>query len=193
MQLRSLKPILASLFIACGTLVSIAEPNQASGKDKYYCAVWQGVPRTFVRTELGDKRIISWVNQTSTQWNPRRRCVEVSKRFQRFADMGNLLYIGTGNVTDRNTNYPVLCAVRKKGEACNNSNILITLPPGTDAQETARKLLDTRNLVKGREIFMNGDDHLESYDETQGENYYNFNMIRELAPPVEGNLTPVNN
>jgi hypothetical protein len=173
-----LTPFVSIAILALTLPVVLAK--DVSNRDKYFCAWKNNIPRTIVRTELGDKIIISWVKNNWSEWKPYQRCLQVSQRFQRFSDNGILQYIATG----KQGKYPVLCAVAKSGHQCNSKNILVTLPPDANSQETARKLLDTRNLIKGREVYMSGDQQLESYIE--GENYYNFIIIKELAP-IEAN------
>lgn len=182
MKSKSLTSIILNLLVA-GFAVVNSKPAPAY-TNKYFCAVLNGTPRTFVRTERGNRAIISWVNQVG-RWNPLERCIAVSNRFQRFHDHGILRYVGTGTVNG----YPVLCAVTTKGDDCYDYNILVTLDPDEDRHEVARQLLDTRSLARGRSISLSGDRKLESY--VEGETYYDLELIGELAEVEEGSLTPV--
>lgn len=184
MKLRLFAQILTSLAIALSAVATIPDPSKAES-DKYFCAVLHSIPRTFVRTQRGNVAMISWVTQVSQEWFPVRRCVEVSKRFQRLHDNGTLRDIGTGIING----YPVLCGVRSQGNACNSRNLLVTLHPRADRYEAARNLLDIGTLASGRSLYLSGDRKLETY--MNGENYYNLDVIEEIAPTVEEALTPV--
>lgn len=182
MKPKSLTSIILGLLVA-GSAVVYSKPAPAY-TNKYFCALLNGTPRTFVRTERGNRPIISWVNQVG-QWTPIERCMEVSNRFQRFHDHGTLRYVGTGTVNG----YPVLCAVKAQGDSCYDYNILVTLNPNEDRHAVARQLLDTRSLARGRTISLSGDRQLETT--VAGETYYDLELIGELAPEVEESLTPL--
>lgn len=172
--------------IVTGTMVAfsvlaIAPLAAETAQNKYFCAVLHGTPRTFARTERGNIMMLSWKHQAS-DWTPLKRCVEVSQRFQRFYENGILRYIGTGQVNQE----PVLCAVKNKGDDCNSFNVLVTLPPGTDARVTAQQLLDTRGLARGREIFVSGDNKVEDY--INGNSYYNLETIENIVIEKEDSV-----
>jgi hypothetical protein len=174
------------------SLLTSIQPSKATD-NKYFCAVFKGIPRTFVRTERGNMILVSWVQGFSQTWTPLRRCVEVSRRFQRFYDNGILRYIGTGEIN----NTPVLCALHQKEENCQEKNILITLPVETDATQVARQLMDIRSLARGRTIEVNGKkDKLETY--IDGKTYYDLEVVEKIVNQqhyrdrlIEENLTPV--
>lgn len=70
------------------------------------------------------------------------RCQDVSARFQRFYDNGQLDYIKAGKVNRQS----VLCITRTQPGECLPGGLLITLKPGTDPQLTLQRL---RNFQVG--------------------------------------------
>jgi hypothetical protein len=185
MKLRS--PLLiSSLVIACSVVVNLADPSKAIPKDKYFCAVSEDTLKTFVRTEMKIIKILTWVREFGGGWTPVKRCVEVSRRFQKFSNKNTLKFI---NAADDINGQPVLCAVAQKGDRCNKDNVLVTLPKGEDAYETARKIIDEGIFAKSKEIEVSDDNQLETYLDEQ--TYYDMKIIKQIAPAVTENLTPV--
>jgi len=89
-----------TLTIACltalGTTATINQPTYAEGAT-FYCGNSKGLPVTFARTQDGRKiPVIRWAanNYFPPPWTAQRRCVEVSRRFQRSHDNGTLKNIG---------------------------------------------------------------------------------------------------
>lgn len=186
LQFQPMKlPFLPTLVASLTLMAAIAQPGRTQSSNRYFCAVLDGTPRTFVQTSRGNIAIISWVTQLSREWTPIRRCVEVSNRFQRFADNGVLRQIATGTVNGQS----VLCAVAARGDVCNERNILITLPPDRDRYEVARQLLDIRALAAGRTVILSGDEKIVTYQD--GEEYYDLEILLEVASTTDSPLTPV--
>ncbi len=193
MKSRSFGFILTGITLLV-TTISIS-PNANAGRNKYFCGELDGTFRTFVHTERGNMKIINFVRDISEEWTTQKRCVETSKRFQKFYDAKTLKYVGSGKVN----NYPVLCAVAKIGENCNEENVLVTLAPGSNPVDEARTLMDTRNVISGTVISVNGgSEKLESY--VDGNIYYNLNVLEEIilnkedgsSHLIQQDLTPVN-
>jgi hypothetical protein len=55
---RSRNVIFISLLIAFSTIINLVQPAQADSEDQYFCAVLDGKPRTFVRTEIKTIKIL---------------------------------------------------------------------------------------------------------------------------------------
>lgn len=181
MKNRRLTRIGMGLALAIAPVVAVAQPAEA-GADKYFCAELGGIYRTFARTPRGNVPMISWVSNTNPEWPSRRRCIEVSKRFERYYDNG-MRYLGTGIVN----NESVLCAVRQQGNACNEDNLLVTLSPGMDRHQAAQRLLDMRGLAAGRILELNGEQVARTVN---GEIYYNIDQWLNQMPAEEATLTP---
>jgi hypothetical protein len=183
MKYQLFAPLLTGFALALGATAAMNQSSMEQN-NKYFCAFLNSTPTTFVRTPRGNISMIRWVSYSTPDWQPVRRCQEVSARFQRFYDNDTLKSIGTGTVS----NLPVLCAVRYSGDSCNNDNLLLTPPPGTDRQEALNKLLDLRALAAGRTIDMSGG-KLATY--VNGESYVNLEELLQIAPVEEGNIEPV--
>jgi hypothetical protein len=188
MKFQSLTPVavLGGLVSAIVSVVAIDSPALAGG-NKYFCAVRQGTPTTFVKTSRGNIPMIAWERSYSSI-SARERCIIVSQRFQAYSDRGMLKQLATGYVNKQ----PVICAVTRSGEGCNNDNLLFTLPAGIDRHETARQLLDIRALSSGRPIAVRGGSQkLEVYDPSTQEYYFNVGVIEEVAVPSDEEVTPI--
>ena len=182
MKLRSLYSFLAGITLF-GTLTNVSIDANAS-ENKYFCAQLDGTFRTFARTERGDMIVINFVRDVSEQWNTQQRCIETSNRLQSFYEQKTLKYIGSGEVNRS----PVLCVVPIVGEACTTNNLLVTLPPGSNPIDEARKLMDTRNVINGSVVQVNGGSQkLESY--VNGNTYYNLDVFEQLILSKEDNST----
>ncbi|MBC6479773.1 MAG: hypothetical protein GDA56_20305 [Hormoscilla sp. GM7CHS1pb] len=149
MKYKLFTPILTLVTIALA-LGPAAKPSVANSK-QFFCGRSKGKPATIVRSGQENAPIIIWDNSSldASQWPPLRRCEEVSRRFQEFEDRDLLGYIKTGTVN----RYPVLCAANYKGGDCPSTQVLITLAPGSDADEYLRSLLRTRDRSRGRTYF----------------------------------------
>ena len=156
------------------SILPISSSVQASS-DKYSCQEVNSVYGVYSSTPRGKMNLLNFTRDVSQDWSIDERCAEVATRFQRYYDNGTLRFIGSGTVNQQ----PVLCAVLKKGEACSNDNLLVTLPPDQDPIESARKLMDTRGLASGRVISVNGKSgKLESY--VDGNAYYDIEILEQL-------------
>jgi hypothetical protein len=159
MKLKSLAGMLAGLAMTFGATATFSEPSQAnsnsnSNSNTYYCAQLNGIWNTFVNTPRGRITLINWVRNHSEDWTPQRRCLEVSKRFQKFLEDGTLKYIRTGTVNRQ----PVICVANDRGGACPDRNVLVTFKPGTDPEEVLIQLVDFRRSVSGQTIVLSEND-----------------------------------
>jgi hypothetical protein len=188
MKFPYLTTILIGLALSSTTL-TISEPAEAS-PDEYFCASYKGTYRTFARSPRGNMSLLNFERYVSEHWNPRRRCVEVSRRFQRFHDNG-IKFIGSGLVN----NEPVLCAVSVKIEKCNSDNVLVTLPPYTDHNMAARRLIDIRGLIRIGDIDVGGKKgKLATY--INGNVYYDLEIVKQRIQQnsdrlIEEDLVPI--
>lgn len=84
--------------------------------------------------------IIAWKSDSfpSSEWTPKRRCDQVSKKFQQFHEQGRLNYLTTGKLNGLG----VICAA-KPGE-CNKNNILFSVRPGVNPTTVLAELEDIR-------------------------------------------------
>ncbi|MEO1673056.1 MAG: COP23 domain-containing protein, partial [Cyanobacteria bacterium J06631_2] len=91
-------------------------------------------------------------------------------------------------------NEPVLCAVVEKDQSCSNKNLLVTLPPNTEPITSARLLMDTRGLARGRVIAVSGGEQIE-ITTSNGNTYYDLEALEQaiLAKENSDRLIPISN
>ena len=84
--------------------------------------------------------IIAWKSNSfpSSEWTPKKRCEQVSKKFQQFHQQGRLDYLSTGKLNGLG----VICAA-KPGE-CNKNNILFSVRPGVNPVTVLAELNEIR-------------------------------------------------
>ena len=167
--------MVAAFGLAIGSVISFTPPSEASLNNTYYCAQLNGSWNTFVNTPRGRVKLVNWVQSFSDKWNPRNRCVEISGRFQKFLDAGNLKYIRTGRVN----NLPVICVAQYRGGTCPDANVLITLEPQTDPETVLIRLVDFRRSVSGQTIVLSEND---SGFYSDGEFYVDMDKFLTTVP-----------
>jgi Circadian oscillating protein COP23 len=131
------------------------QPSQAQAKQTLFsCELVNGSPLTMVKTVRGSLPMIHWVKSFGGRYqNLNQRCNEVSTRLDRFNRDGKLGYIRTGNVN----RYPVLCVDKGvSGNTCPKTNVLVTLPKGTDSSLVLQQMLDLRARASGSIIQLSG-------------------------------------
>ena len=84
--------------------------------------------------------IIAWKSDSfpGSEWTPKKRCDEVSKKFQKFHEQGRLDYLTIGKLNGLG----VICAA-KPGE-CNKNNILFSVRPGVNPTTVLAELKDIK-------------------------------------------------
>ncbi|MGB3655184.1 MAG: COP23 domain-containing protein [Rivularia sp. (in: cyanobacteria)] len=145
MKLRLFKAFFTAGVVAVGTIAAIDEPSQAQGRN-FYCGQSGGVPSTLVNTPRGTIVVIKWVSShfNSAGYDPQRRCEEVSSRFQKHYNQGNLDFITAGYLN----NQPAICA-GNGGVPCTSEKLLFTLKPGQNAANTIQQLFNIRTGAAG--------------------------------------------
>ena len=175
MKLKLLAGIIASLGLVLGNAIAFVPESKASTSNTYYCAQLKGKWNTFVNTPRGKVKLVSWESQFSEQWTPRKRCIEVSRRFQNFLASGSLKYIRTGIVN----NLPVICVAQITGGTCPDQNVLITFNPETDPEKVLIQLVNFRRSVSGQTIVLSESD---TGFYSQGEFYVDVNKFIDSLP-----------
>ena len=135
----------AGVGLAAAALVTA--PAQAGVVARgFACGSVAGAPATTVVTGQGRQvPVIRWTSSAFSEsgWSQKRRCQEVSARFDAFLRQGRLAYITTGRING----LPVICTAARRGGACDG--LLYSLKPGQDATSTLRRLLDIRVKARG--------------------------------------------
>lgn len=139
---------------ALASFTAMSQPSYAGGT-KFYCAAEGGQYFTFTRTEDGQNRkIMGWTSTYfPSQYSPKKRCQEVSTRFQRNYDNGTLKKIASG-IVNKET---VICSGSDSNTVCNSGNLLFTLRQGTNGREVANRLFN-RQALAGAEIMNQNSD-----------------------------------
>jgi hypothetical protein len=108
----------------------------------YDSASGQKIPATlaWIPEKQGNVAIIGWKSQFFAKlgWNAPQRCHDVTAKFQDAYDKGHLQYLTTGLLNA----YPVVCAIVKKEEVCDNTNQLFTLKPDDEPFQVLQQLMD---------------------------------------------------
>lgn len=124
-----------------GTWLSVS--SQAAPAVKFACAWYEGRLSTVVKTSKGPVPLIVWDTTAfaGSGYTPTYRCQVVTQRFQNFHRSGQLKYLTAGMVK----NQPVICATVRSTAGCHSKNVLFTLKPGSNPEDTLQKLNDIRN------------------------------------------------
>lgn len=166
--------------ITCSALISFHQPSQAQSTS-FYCGNSEGVPSTLANTPRGTVVIVRWVSKhfKGAGYNPQKRCEEVSARFQKHYDQGNLNFITAGYLN----NQPAICA-GNGGVPCTSEKLLFTLKPGQNAARTIQQLFNIRSGAAGPLY--------ESTNTTAGESVVDMNKFLQEAQVVNGGTVPTN-
>jgi len=188
MKLFELNKIIIPIAFLAG-LVTFPTVVSASS-DKYHCQQINGAYGVYSRVSRGNIKLMEFNRDVNEEWSNASRCEEVALRFQRYYDNGVLRYIGAGSLND----LPVLCAIAEKDQLCSSENLVVTLPPNTDPVNSARLLMDTRGLARGRVIAVSGDGKIE-VTTSNGNTYYDLEALEKaiLSKENSDRFIPVNN
>lgn len=159
------KPIaLVAALIAAVAPAVFSQPASAQSRNTFFCGMSEGKPATIVRTARGNVPLIVWNNEafSASGWTPKRRCEDVSARFQRFNDNGQLRFMRAGTFN----NQQVLCVDRAKGSgACSDAAaVVVTVPQRNNANLILEQMLDTRNRASRQPLYLSGEKQLVIYE-----------------------------
>ncbi|MDV2998304.1 MAG: hypothetical protein N4J56_008009 [Chroococcidiopsis sp. SAG 2025] len=135
------------LTVIIANTVMSSQPAPAGEKVTFVCGTNNGVPTTLARTATKSVPVIRWSSNhfKGSQWTPRKRCQEVSKKFQTYYQNGALNYLTTGY--DKKTGQPVICVADREGGSC--TGVLFTLKPGSNPGEVLQNLVNVRVRASG--------------------------------------------
>jgi Circadian oscillating protein COP23 len=157
MKQQLLTSVVTGIAVTFTTISTMIPASYAAG-NKFYCNQSGTIPKIFTRTPRGNLLIMNLRSQSfsSSGWNPKRRCEEISRRFQAYYDNGILKYITTGTMNG----YPVVCITDRPNGNC--TGLLFTLKRGSNAKKTLAMLLNQRGLAGGKSVYQ-GDKSLSIY------------------------------
>jgi hypothetical protein len=137
------------------TLANRATINKQSTKSsvEYRCVERNGNPSTIAYTNRGAIELIVWKNDyfAASGYTSKRRCQEVTSRFQQHHEAKNLRFISTGKLN----NYNVICVAEKSG-TCKIDGLLITLQHEDDPEQVLRDLFNLAARRSGGGITRTG-------------------------------------
>lgn len=125
--------------------VKSSEEVQFICREGYDLRLDKKVPITYAWTSRGKSTVIRWVRNDFQQYDPWRRCREVSPRFQTAYKNGSFKYLTNGIWQE--TNQPVICTAREEGGDCDT--LLFTLLHTDDGLEI---LADLKAILRGRNV-----------------------------------------
>lgn len=148
---------LTGLALALSVTLASNQPSQAQSQSRLFtCALRDKYPVTVVRHPTrGSVPLIVWTNtsQISDTWTPQKRCQEVSDRFQKLQNQGQLRILKTGTVNGQS----VICGLRTNQGACDRKNVLLTMTKDRDPNQVLEQLLNTRVGAGGEAVYLSGD------------------------------------
>ncbi|BAY25254.1 hypothetical protein NIES2100_50600 [Calothrix sp. NIES-2100] len=165
-------------FLACGAIITLDQPSQAQSTS-FYCGASEGVPSTLANTPRGTVVIVRWVSKhfSGAGYNPQKRCEEVSARFQKHYEQGNLNFITAAYLN----NQPAICA-GNGGAPCTSEKLLFTLKPGQNAARTIQQLFNLRSGAAGPLY--------ESTNASEADSVVDINKFLQEAQVVNNGAVP---
>ena len=173
MNIRIASQALMAVALGFFMTANLVKPSYG-GRSKFYCAVYKGVPITWVQTSRGREQFIRWVSPAFNT-PPLQRCKIVSAKFRRHYDNGRFYITGRNNVNG----YPVLCISNRKGGNCSSQNVLVTLEQGSDPGFIMQQILNFRRGADASVIELSGDKFIQYVD---GEFYLDVNKLVDSTP-----------
>ncbi|MCC0178778.1 COP23 domain-containing protein [Waterburya agarophytonicola K14] len=139
MKSQWLASLISASLVSLLSGVNLAE-SQETQETKFICGAWRETPMTVAQTPRGNIPIVywvsDWVNDSSSDLTPQRRCETVSENFQQAYDRGELQYITTGVKNGQN----IVCVAQEENGPCVSQ--LFTLKPGSDPTESVKQLMN---------------------------------------------------
>lgn len=133
--------------------------DPASGEKAPMTVVW-------IPERQGHVRIIGWKSEAfGKNWTPQKRCDEVSPKFQKFYELGQLNYLTAGTIKTRTQNgnilaKQVICAVHDTQSLCNVQNQLFTIKDTEEPDEVLKSLVDILRGASANPIWQSSDQRL---------------------------------
>lgn len=151
---NNLSAPLTGLALALSVTLASNQPSQAQSR-QFTCALTDNYPATVVRhPSKGSVPLIVWTktSQINDQWTPQKRCQEVSDRFQKLQNQGQLRTLKTGTVNGQS----VICGLQTDQGSCNRKNVLLTMTKDRDPKQVLEILLNTRVSASGEPVYLSG-------------------------------------
>jgi hypothetical protein len=158
-MLRATQTLIVASLTALASIVTISKPSYGQSTT-FFCERKGGEFFTFMSSDDGRKYQV--MKFASTDFLPpykniKRRCEEVSSRFQRSYDNGTLKKIIVGTVN----NQPVICAGKEVYTVCDRNNLLLTLTTRSKAKDISNRLFNTAALENSKVVTASGSDDIK--------------------------------
>ena len=141
--------LFTSAVVATTSVNIVPQIVQAETEVKFICSqgydrdTQQRLPTTYAWTPRGKTAVVRYSTDFFTEYDPQKRCDEVSPRFHEAYHNGSLDIITNGTMNGS----PVICTALESGGAC--ETLLMTLRP----RDNSLKILNHfRRLFKGEQI-----------------------------------------
>ncbi len=165
---NNLSAPLTGLALALSVTLVSNQPSQAQSR-QFTCTSIDKYPVTVVRhPSRGSVPLIVWTNTShiNDTWTAQKRCQEVSDRFQKLQNQGQLKTLKTGTVNGQS----VICGLETNQGTCNKKNVLLTMTKERDPNQVLEELLNTRVSASGGAVYLSGDQegHIKPAINTDG-------------------------
>lgn len=124
--------------------------NSVSDGVNFYCGTisdtetGSDIPTTlaYVPQRRANIPIVAWKSNDLAAWSPKKRCQQVSAKFQTFYQDGRLNYLADGE----SAGYSIICALIDQQQECSGENQLFQLRTGSNAEDVIAGL---KAILKG--------------------------------------------
>ena len=166
-----------------GLIVAISQPAVADrARGRVYCGKDGDTPTTLIDNGSRTVGLVRWTRDFSPEWNPQKRCEQVSKKFAQNQESGALVEI----VPARANGYPVVCAAPNKVDSvdytCPDAQILITLRP----EDYANRFVDQLWKITSSEVLS----HSSALTRINRTSNLNFSRFTRSLPSTSCDIPP---
>ena len=165
MMKNKLFPIVLMGLTTVFSISNIASAKSTT-KVQYICDTSSSIPKTYVITSTEKIEFIGWESEAfiNSGYPPKKRCQEVTQRFQKHSNAGNLRFITTGKMNRQK----VICVAHNRKSSCTSGGLLITLESKDEPKEVLTQLFNvsTRkqkmSVTRGTQIYIDVNAYLSN-------------------------------
>lgn len=163
--------------VTFGLVMAASQPAIAErAQGRIYCSQDGNTPTTVIDNGSRTVGLVRWTRDFSPEWDPQKRCEQVSKKFAQNQASGLLVEI----VPARANGLPVLCASPGRVDSaeyiCPDAQILMTLRYEDDASNFIDRLAE---LNEGRSV--EALKHSGALTRVNGVSNLNFDLLQRFA------------
>lgn len=166
--------------VTFGLIIAASQPALAErAQGRFYCGKDGDTPTTVIDNGSRTVGLVRWTRDFSPEWNPQKRCEQVSRKFAQNQESGALVEL----VPARANGYPVVCAAPNKVNSaaytCPDAQIIMTLRAEDDASNFIEKLWEINTGKSSRAL-----DHSSGLTRVNGVSNLNFSLFQREADSV---------